>query len=99
MIGSFAWPESFIVNTSPSYYDCNRRAALCAPSSRPACPHRSLSVNLWATWWNVAVGDAEVGEVPGELRSNGAVAVRLNSVNSERRCSGLSYNLIRWFGL
>lgn len=42
-------------------------------------PLLNLSVNLWATW-NVVVRDAEIGEVPGELRSKGRVVVRLTDL-------------------
>jgi len=43
----------------------------------------NLSVYLRATWRNVVVRDAEIGEVPGELRPKGRVVVCLNPVDRE----------------
>src|SRR5690242_8258042 len=42
-----------------------------------------LSVHFWATWRYMFVGDAEIGEMPGELGSEGRTVIGLNLLNSE----------------
>lgn len=59
-----------------------------------------LSVDLWASRWDVAMRDAEIGKMPGELRPKGRVVIRLDSLDSEwEMLSDLIQELHRGLGV
>jgi len=47
----------------------------------------SLAVGLGTCWRDALVGDAQVGEMPSELRAEGRIVVRLDLLDGKGKCS------------